>query len=186
MATVLMPLANGFEEIEALAVVDILRRGGVTVVMAGLSTEAVEGAHDIMVIPDTLLPDVNASSFDMIILPGGQPGTDNLNASPLIHGLLQEFHSQGTFICAICAAPIVLAQAGLLEGKRTTCYPSYGDHLRGGIFIDLPVVIDGTVITSRGPGTAIPFGLTLLAQLMGAGEARRVAQAMLVPEMSFF
>ena len=181
MSKVLMPLAQGFEEIEALAVVDILRRAEIEVVIAGLLPGPVAGAHKINIIPDATIDAVNTDSFDMIILPGGQPGTDNLNADKRIHALLIEFAAKEKLIGAICAAPIVLAAAGLLNGRKATCYPTYSDRLNGGIYDEIsPVVIDGTIITSRGAGTAIPFGLAIAARLAGRHIADGISRAILV------
>jgi 4-methyl-5(b-hydroxyethyl)-thiazole monophosphate biosynthesis len=180
MAKVLMPLAQGFEETEALTVVDILRRADIGVALAGLLPGPVTGSHNISIVPDTTIDAVNAGDFDMIVLPGGQPGSDNLNADPRVHALLAEFASKDKLIGAICAAPIVLAAAGLLRGRKATCYPSYTDRLDGGIYEESPVVNDGTVITSRGPGTAVNFGLEIAVRLAGRHVADAVAKAMLV------
>jgi 4-methyl-5(b-hydroxyethyl)-thiazole monophosphate biosynthesis len=180
MAKVLMPLARGFEEIEALAVVDILRRAEIEVVLAGLLPGPVASARNVSVIPDTTMDAVNAGDFDMIILPGGQPGTDNLNADSRIHAILNEFAAREKLIGAICAATIVLAAAGLLHGKKVTCYPSYRDRLNGAIYEDTPVVSDGTIITSQGAGTAIKFGLEIAARLAGRSTSEEIAKAMLV------
>jgi DJ-1 family protein len=182
MAKVLMPLAQGFEEIEALTVVDILRRAEIEIVIAGLKPGSVTGSHSITITPDSTIDAVNAADFDMIILPGGQPGSDNLNADPRIHELLTQFAAADKLIGAICAAPIVLAAAGLLSGKNATCYPSYSDRLQGGIYVDSPVVSDGTIITSRGPGTAADFGIEIAARLAGRHVADAVAKALLVPD----
>jgi HD-GYP domain-containing protein (c-di-GMP phosphodiesterase class II) len=118
----------------------------------------------------------------MIVLPGGQPGTDNLNADPRIHALLKEFSATGRVIGAICAAPIVLGAAGLLNGKKVTCYPTYSDRLNGGIYEDTTVVCDDTIITSRGAGTAIEFGLALAARLTGQSTSDGISRAMQVPD----
>jgi 4-methyl-5(b-hydroxyethyl)-thiazole monophosphate biosynthesis len=182
MAKVLMPLAQGFEEIEALAVVDILRRAEIEVVLAGLQSGPVESARKINVIPDTVLDAINANAFDMIILPGGQPGTDNLNADSRIHELLKDFAAKDKMIGAICAAPSILAAAGLLTGKHATSYPSYSDRLTGAIYEDKQVVCDGSIITSQGPGTAIIFGIEIVARLAGREIADNVSKAMLVHE----
>jgi DJ-1 family protein len=182
MAKVLMPIAEGFEEIEALTVVDILRRADIEVVLAGLKPGSVSGAHNISIIPDTTIDAVYVGDFDMIVLPGGQPGSDNLNSDPRIHALLAEFADSEKLIGAICAAPIVLASAGLLNGKKATCYPSYIDKLYGGIYEESPVVCDGTIITSRGPGTAVNFGIEIVTRLAGRHVAETVAKAMLVPD----
>ncbi len=182
MAKVLVPMAAGFEEIEALTVVDILRRADIDVVLAGLQPGSVAGAHNICILTDTTIDSVDAGDFDMIVLPGGQPGSDNLNADPRIHALLAEFAAKEKLIGAICAAPIVLAAAGLLSGKKATCYPSYSDRLHGVMYEESPVVSDGTIITSRGPGTAVNFGIEIAARLAGRHVADAVAKAMLVPD----
>lgn len=182
MAKVLIPLAAGFEEIEALALVDVLRRAEIEVVLAGLLPGPVAGAHNVSIIPDTTIAAVDAAAFDMIVLPGGQPGADNLNADQRIHKLLNEFASSDRLIGAICAAPIVLAAAGLLSGKRVTCYPQYRDRLNGGIYEDAPVVSDGAIITSQGPGTAIRFGLAIAARLTDSNTSDEISSAMLVQD----
>jgi 4-methyl-5(b-hydroxyethyl)-thiazole monophosphate biosynthesis len=182
MSKVLVPLAHGFEEIEALTIVDILRRAEIEVVTAGLLPGPISGAHNISVFADTTIDAVNADDFNMIVLPGGQPGTDNLNSDVRIHAILNEFISKDKLIGAICAAPIVLGSAGLLTGKKVTCYPSYIDKLNGGIYEDTPVVSDGTIITSQGPGTSIDFGLALVARLAGHHTADGVSKAMIVQD----
>ncbi len=175
-----MPLAQGFEEIEAITIVDILRRAGIEVVIAGLSAGPVTGAHNITVVPDMTIDAIQVDAFDMIVLPGGQPGTDNLNADSRIHLILQEFSAKHKLIGALCAAPIVLAEAGVLNGKKATSYPAYCDRLNGGIYENSSVVSDGTIITSQGIGTAIEFALALVARLTSQATADGIARAMLV------
>lgn len=184
MSKVLIPLADGFEEIEALAVVDILRRAEIEVVLAGLHEGAVRSARNINIIPDATLDSINSAAFDMIILPGGQPGTDNLNSDPRIHELLKEFDAREKLIGAICAAPIILASAGLLDGKHATSYPSYVNRLDGACYEDRQVVCDGRIITSQGAGTAISFGLEIVGRLVDRKKAADVAAAMLVHDQS--
>jgi 4-methyl-5(b-hydroxyethyl)-thiazole monophosphate biosynthesis len=184
MAKVLMPLAHGFEEIEALAVADILRRADIEVVIAGLQSGPIVGAHEIRVIPDTVIDAVSAGAFDMIVLPGGQPGTDNMNADQRVHGLLNEFAANNKLIGAICAAPIILSAAGLLEGKNVTCFPSYSDTLNGAIYVDKQVVSDGNLITSKGAGTAISFALEIVARLVGREAADSLAQKIQIADSS--
>jgi len=183
MSKVLIPLATGFEEIEALSIVDILRRAEIEVVVAGLLPGPVSGAHNISVVPDATIESINSGVFDMIVLPGGQPGTDNLNADPRVHALLKEFAAKNKLIGAICAAPIVLAAAGVLNGKKATCYPTYIDRLTGGIYENASVVSDGTIITSQGAGTAISFGLALVARLTSQTTADGISESLLVPEL---
>lgn len=184
MSKVLIPLADGFEEIEALAVVDILRRAEIEVVLAGLHEGAVRSARNINIIPDATLDSINAAAFDMIVLPGGQPGTDNLNSDPRIHELLKEFDAREKLIGAICAAPIILASAGLLAGKHATSYPSYVNRLEGACYEDRQVVCDDRIITSQGAGTAISFGLEIVGRLVDRKKAAEIAAAMLVHDQS--
>lgn len=182
MANVLIPIADGFEEIEALAVVDVLRRASIGVVTAGLRQGIIPSARGVSIQPDTTLDHVSSSDFDMICLPGGQPGTTNLNADSRIHRLLQEFSEAGKPIAAICAAPTILAAAGLLNGRRVTSYPACANQLDGGYYENIPVVCDGTIITSQGPGTAIAFALQLVTILKDRQSADEIAKAMLVHE----
>jgi len=169
MANVLVPLAQGCEELEAVTVVDLLRRAGIHVVTAGLDDRPVQASRGMVLIPDTTLDEVLDQDFDMIVLPGGQPGATNLSRDERVSRVLNRLARAGKYTAAICAAPAVLAQSGLLEGRRVTSYPGALDrHSVGGMeYVEEPVVIDGTVITSRGPGTAMEFALQLVALLVG-------------------
>ena len=171
MSKVLVPLAQGCEEIEAVTVIDILRRAGITVVCAGLDDQPVRASRGVMLVPDTTLDAALQHSFDMIVLPGGQPGTNNLKADPRIIALLQKMAPQGKYIAAICAAPSVLAGAGLLEGKQATSFPGALDPFPNVRQQHAAIVEDGKFVTSRGPGTAMDFALTLVERL--AGKAKR-------------
>jgi 4-methyl-5(b-hydroxyethyl)-thiazole monophosphate biosynthesis len=182
MPKVLVPIAEGFEEIEALAIVDILRRAEIEVVVAGLNPGPVTSARKITVLPDTTIDSVSSDGFDMIVLPGGQPGTDNLNNDPRIHRLLADFQASGKLIGAICAAPIILAAAGLLSGRRATSYPSYRAKLDGAVYEDRTVVTDGNIMTSQGPGTTITFALAIVSRLSGEYVSDAVTKSMLVHE----
>lgn len=174
MHKVLVPLAPGCEEIEAVTVIDILRRAGITVVSAGLDNRPVRASRGVMLVPDTSLEAVLNDSFDMIVLPGGQPGTDNLNADMRIIALLQKMAQQGKHVAAICAAPSVLASAGLLDGKKATSFPGSLEGYPNINFQTAAVVEDGNIITSRGPGTAMDFALTLAERLAGKAKRREV------------
>jgi 4-methyl-5(b-hydroxyethyl)-thiazole monophosphate biosynthesis len=169
MASVLVPLAQGCEELEAVTVVDLLRRAGIRVVTAGLDDQPVHASRGMVLIPDVTLTDVIGQEFDMIVLPGGEPGATNLGRDERVMSLLQQMAQDGKYTAAICAAPRVLAQSGLLEGRRATCYPGIlePDSVSGLNVVDEPVVIDGRVITSRGPGTAMDFALQLIELLAG-------------------
>ena len=173
MANVLVPLAQGCEELEAVTIIDLLRRAGIHVVTVGLDNEPVKASRGTVLLADTTLDDVLDQEFDMIVLPGGLPGADNLNKDPRIHQLLLQMSSAGKYTAAICAAPRVLATAGLLDGKHATSFPGSLDGYDTDqmTYEQQAVVVDGKVITSRGPGTAMDFALELIEQL--AGKAKR-------------
>jgi len=176
MANVLVPLAQGCEELEAVTIIDLLRRAGITVITAGLDTEPVKASRGTVLIPDTNLDAVMAQEFDMIVLPGGLPGADHLNQDPRIHTLLKQLAKADKYIAAICAAPKVLATAGLLNGKHATSYPGSIESIdtQDMVYEEKAVVIDGKVITSRGPGTAMDFALSLIEQLLGKAKRDEV------------
>lgn len=169
MASVLIPLAQGCEELEAVTLIDLLRRAGIHVVTAGLDDRPVTASRGTRLIPDASLDEVAQQEFDMVVLPGGLPGADNLNSDPRIHALLKRTAEQGNVTAAICAAPTVLAKAGLLDGKRATGFPGLLDklHLPTTTLQDEAVVVDDRIVTSRGPGTAMDFALTLIELLVG-------------------
>ncbi len=175
-------LAEGFEEIEAVAVIDVLRRGGAAVRVAslGAADRGVSGAHQIVVMPDCSLDGLRAADLEMVVLPGGMPGSATLAADRRVLALLQAVHAAGGIVAAICAAPIALQAAGLLAGRRVTCYPSFESRLVGARVTGRTVENDARVITSRGPGTAIVFGLELLGALGRAEAADQLRQAMIV------
>ncbi len=167
MKTVLIPIAPGFEEIEALTVIDILRRGGVNVIAAGIMGGPVEGRSGIRVIPDTTLEEVNPDDLDMIVLPGGQPGTDHLKEDLKVRAIIKALHEKDKYTAAICAAPTVLSSSGLLDGKNVTSHPSVEKDLAMTNYSEERVVVDGRIVTSRSPGTAMEFAMKLLEILCG-------------------
>ncbi len=167
MANVLVPLATGFEEIEAVSIIDVLRRAGIGVVTASLGDREVTGANGITIIAYNELRYVDESEFDMIALPGGHDGAVSLKESPRVQEILKKFDSQKRLIGAICAAPMALAEAGVLKNSYT-CYPSYEDGIGIEKFTDSKkVVVDENIVTSRGPGTAICFALAIVKELVG-------------------
>jgi len=178
MAVVLVPLAAGCEELEAVTLIDLLRRAEVEVVVAGLEPGPVLASRRVVLVPDLLLDDVLDRDFDLMVLPGGLGGARRLEADPRIIGLLQRLAGAGRYTAAICAAPKVLATAGLLEGRQATAYPGTLDGLSGLTVSTAAVVQDGRVITSRGPGTALDFALTLIEILCGR-ERRDTVEAAL-------
>jgi len=174
MKKVLVPLAQGCEEIEAVMVIDILRRAGVTVVSAGLDNQPVRASRGVRLVPDITLDAVLNDSFDMIVLPGGQPGTNHLKADARVIKLVRQMAQHGKYVAAICAAPSVLASAGLLDGKQATSFPGSLDPFPDVMQQTAAVVEDGNLITSRGPGTAMDFALTLAERLVGTAKRREV------------
>lgn len=176
MARVLIPLAQGCEELEAVTIIDLLRRAGIDVVTAGLDDQPVKASRGVMLLPDTTLDEALAQDYDLVALPGGLPGADYLNEDPRIQTLLKTMASENKITAAICAAPKVLASAGLLEGKRATSFPGVLEklNLSNTTLESSPVIQDGNVITSRGPGTAMDFALTLIENLSGKATRQEV------------
>jgi protein deglycase len=178
MPRALVPLAEGFEEIEAVTIIDVLRRGGIDVVTAGLETAIVEGSHKITLISDRLLAHVDPTTFDLIVLPGG-PGTYKLKDDPRIADMLKQQAQTGKLIAAVCAAPLVLSEAGLLANKKATSFPSVQDKLLVAEYLAVPVVVDGQVVTGRGAGTAMAFALKLVELLTDRTVANKLAADMI-------
>jgi 4-methyl-5(b-hydroxyethyl)-thiazole monophosphate biosynthesis len=174
MPTVIVPLAQGCEEIEAITIIDILRRAGITVVSAGLDSQPVRASRGTVILPDATLDEALIQDYEMIVLPGGQPGSNNLKADARIISLLKKMASAEKYISAICAAPAVLASAGLLDGKTATSYPGALNAYPSIKLQTGAVVEDGKIITSRGPGTAMDFALVLVERLMGVSKRLEV------------
>jgi protein deglycase len=181
MASVLVPLAQGCEELEAVTIIDLLRRAGIGVVTAGLDDRPVRASRGTVLVPDVTLDEAAGQKYDMIVLPGGLPGADHLNDDPRIRGMLKAVAESGGFTAAICAAPKVLAGIGLLEGRRVTSFPGVLDAFEGFTYSDDAVVQDGRLITSRGPGTAMDFALTLIENLAGKDKRDEVEAALQRP-----
>lgn len=178
MSKAVVFFAEGTEECEALLVVDLLRRAKVEVVVASATGSlTVTGSHKVTITADALAEDVDYSGVDLVILPGGIPGTPNLAANPTVTGTVKAFAAAGKKVAAICAAPSILAGLGLLDGKKATGHASVQDKLTGAVVIDQEVVVDGNITTSYGLGGAIPFGLELVRQLVGPDEAARIQKA---------
>ncbi len=175
MAKVLVPLAQGCEEIEAVTVIDLLRRAGITVVAAGLADGPVRASRGVGLLPDMSLDEALKTEFDMIVLPGGMPGSEHLKNDPRIASLLQRMAAAGKTVAAICAAPMALHAAGLLQGKQVTSFPGVLDRLPGTHrYSTDAVVVDGNIVTSRGPGTAMDFALVLIERLLGTHKRNEV------------
>ena len=178
MAKVYLFLAEGFEEIEGLTVVDLLRRANIDIIMVSITGDLpVTGSHQITTIADALFDEVDYSDADLLVLPGGLPGTNHLQEHKGLDRLLRDFADQYKNLAAICAAPRVLGSKGLLKNRNATCYPGNEDQLLGAHVINSSVVKDGNITTGKGMGTAIDFSLSLIKTLKGPEEASRIAQA---------
>ncbi len=171
-------LADGFEEIEGLTVVDILRRAGVDTVMMSVTGEKmIRGSHGINVEADCLFDESEADGADMLVLPGGMPGTLTLQQHSGLNALLRSFDERGKNIAAICAAPSILGGLGMLRGRKACSYPSFENKLEGAVVQQVPVVTDGHITTGRGMGAAIPFALRLTEILLGQEKAEEIRKA---------
>lgn len=171
-------LANGFEEVEALAVVDVLRRAELEVVTVGIGGKVVHGSHNIPVIADVADTDWQRGKLEAVVLPGGMPGTLHLEASALVKDTVTAVHEAGGYVCAICAAPSILGHMGLLNGKKAVCFPGYEAELTGAQVQKEPVVVDGHIITAKGAGVALDFGLCIAAQLTSEKKAALLRASM--------
>ncbi len=171
-------LAEGFEEIEALAVVDVLRRLGIGCAMCSTGSLVVKGAHGIAVSADATFDKMDFSACEMVILPGGMPGTTNLRADGRVVSLIRQFDQAKKRISAICAAPIVLKEAGITAGRTLTSFPGYGNEFAGSRYVEDRVVQDGNLITSRGPGTALEFAFKIAENLTDKAAVDRLRRSM--------
>lgn len=170
--------AEGYEEIEALTVVDICHRCGLDVELVSIMGEIpVKSSHGVVVETDKTFEQADFSEYDMLVLPGGMPGTKNLEAHEGLMARIDEFYASGKYIAAICAAPSIFGHRGILKGRRACCYPSFESHLEGAEVTKGPVELSDNVITSRGMGTAIDFGLAIAAVFAGKEKAEELAAA---------
>jgi 4-methyl-5(b-hydroxyethyl)-thiazole monophosphate biosynthesis len=181
-ARALITVADGVEDLECVTLIDVLRRAEIEVVVASIERRRmITCARGTRMIADTMLVDVLAQPFDLIVLPGGMPGAQHLADHEPLAERVREQAKAGKLFAAICAAAaLALQHYGVLRQRRMTCYPAYSDRLSGCVFVDQPVVVDGNCITSQGPGTALEFALTLVEQLVGKAKRKEIAEAMLV------
>lgn len=184
MKRVLVPVADGFEEIETVTIVDVLRRAGIEVILAGIRSGPLTGSRKVQLIPDAEFGKVCDGEFDALVIPGGQPGVDHLIEDGRVTGLIRKMKDRGKWIGAICAAPLLLREAGLSEGIRLTSHPSIESRLSGSVYDFSRVVCDGKIMTSRGPGTALEFALALVTELAGREKAAEISKAMLAATSS--
>lgn len=177
MKKVLVFLAEGCEEIEAVTAIDVLRRAEFSVVVAGLREGVITASRGVKLAPDTTVDRINPSDFDAVVVPGGYGGVQNLMKHARALEAIRVANGAGKWVCAICAGPLVLEQAGVLAGRRATCYP--GVELKTTKRVDERVVVDGNLITSQGPGTSMAFALEIVKRLGGDDLAKKVAEALL-------
>jgi 4-methyl-5(b-hydroxyethyl)-thiazole monophosphate biosynthesis len=175
VAQIITILAEGFEEIEAVSFIDLIRRANISITLLGLGTTTVTGAHGITLTADGILESYHGS-YDGVILPGGGPGTRNLLNSPRVIDLVQDAYKRGLLCAAVCAAPGVFGKAGILKGKNAACYPGCEDTCTGATILKDPVVIDGNIITSRGIGTSLSFALEIISWLSDTRTAENIAK----------
>lgn len=176
---VVVPIAQGFEEIEAVTVIDILRRAGIEVTVAGVSPDPIVGRTGIRLVADCPVADAKAADYDMIVLPGGAEGTAHLSKCASTQQLIKDAAQQGKYLAAICAAPTVLAGLGLIDGRRVTSHPSVENKLGTVSYSQDRIVTDGKLVTSRGPGTAMEFAMALVELLAGKEKVTEINQGVL-------
>ena len=176
-----MFLATGFEEVEALAPLDLLRRAGLSVTTVGVGSQTIVGSHGIPVVADVTESQLclDAEPIEGVILPGGMPGTLNLDSCPTVHAAIDKATELGSVVAAICAAPMILGKKGLLVGKEAICYPGFEEHLKGAVISDKKVVRDGNIITAKGMGVANEFGLALVSAFKGSEVAESIKTAIM-------
>jgi protein deglycase len=177
----LVPLASGFEEIEAVTVIDILRRADLRVVTASLVEGPIQASRKTLHLADVTLNEVIKEDFDLVVLPGGQPGTNNLKSDPRVRDMVTQHFKKEKWIAAICAAPIVLHNLGLLRGKKATSHPSVREIMTDLHYSEEKVVVDGRIVTSRGAGTAMEFSLKLAELLCGEKKSQEISRSILFP-----
>lgn len=174
-------LANGFEEIEAVCIIDVLRRADIDVSVVSVTGKLeVTGAHQLKVMADTLFEQVNYDEVYMIVLPGGMPGASNLDAHSGLKEMIMKFNAGNKQLAAICAAPLVFGNLGILKGKQAVCYPGFENYLKGAEVLTLPVVEYGNVITGNGPGSAIQFALEIVKKAVSTEKANLISKQMMV------
>jgi 4-methyl-5(b-hydroxyethyl)-thiazole monophosphate biosynthesis len=180
MVKALLFLATGFEEIESMCVVDTLRRAGITIVLAGLQQGPIVGSRGVQMIPDSLLDELTIEDFDAVILPGGSPGYINLGKDERVLEMVMKTYESGKLVAAICGGPSILGKLGIVRGRRATIFPGKEAELIGAEPVSDPVVVDGNVVTSRGPGTALEFAIKLIELLVGEQKAREVKRGLVM------
>ena len=181
MKNIFVFLAEGFEEIEALTPVDVLRRAGLSVqTVSVMDEQIVAGAHGVPVLADKMFAEINPEDAEMILLPGGLPGATNLDAHEGLGQMIQDFAQEEKPLAAICAAPLVLGNRGLLQGKKATCYPGFETYLQGAEYTAALVEKDGNIITGKGPGAAMEFAFAIVEKYCGIDKVNELKQGMMI------
>ena len=181
MKTIFVFLADGFEEIEAITPIDVLRRAGLNVqTVSVMEEQIVVGAHGIPVVADKMFADIHLEDAEMLLLPGGLPGATNLDAHQGLSDMIMEFASEGKALAAICAAPLVFGNRGLLQGKKATCYPGFESYLIGAEYTAALVEIDGNFITAKGPGAAMDFAFAIVEKYCGTEKVNELKSGMMI------
>lgn len=179
MSKILIFLAQGFEEIEAVTCIDVLRRAEVEVVTLALDELEVKGAHNIIIKADKSINEVNLKEFDGVLLPGGMPGAANLRDNGKVINIVKEFNDTGKLVSAICAAPIVLEKAGVIMGRNATSYPGFNKEMESCNYKEDRVVVDGNIITAKGPGVALEFAMLVVNYLQGKEMVTKLKEEMI-------
>jgi 4-methyl-5(b-hydroxyethyl)-thiazole monophosphate biosynthesis len=180
MTKVLIPLADGVEEMEAVIPIDIFRRAGWEVVSAGMTGQTVNASRGVRLVADMLWDDIDPSTFNILLLPGGAKGSAFLASSPGILAAVRDFVRAGKIVAAVCAAPLALQAAGVLDGKKATCHPGVTAQMKTPVLCEDPVVVDGNIVTSRGAGTCFEFALTIVRLVDGCSKADSIASAIVL------
>jgi protein deglycase len=178
MTRALVSMTDGTEEMEAVIVIDVLRRAKWEVVAAGMKKGVLTASRGVKIVPDAVFDDVNPSTFDLLVVPGGAKGVKTLLKEKRLHEAIRSLYHAGKIVAAVCAGPLVLQKAGILTGKKATCHPDHAAEITKAQWVDKPVVIDGNVITSQGAGTCFKFALAMIAKVDGPEKARAIAFGM--------
>ncbi len=185
MTRVLVPITDGTEEMEAVIVIDTLRRAKWEVVAAGLKKGVITASRGVKIVPDAAWDEIDPSLFDLIVVPGGAKGVESFLQEESLHEAIRGLHRAGKIVAAVCAGPLVLQRAGVLAGRKATCYPDIGPELTQAQYVNEAVVIDGNVITSQGAGTCFEFALAIVAKVDGSEKAQAIAREMVVEQADF-
>lgn len=185
MTRVLVPMADGTEEMEAVIVIDTLRRAKWEVVAAGVKQGVITASRGVKIVPDATWDEVDPLEFDVIVIPGGARGVESFLGEERLLAAIRAMHAAGKIVAAVCAGPLALQKAGILEGCKATCHPDLAEKMTASQWVDAPVVTDGRIVTSQGAGTCFQFALAIVAKVDGSEKAQAVARGMVVKQADF-